>query len=302
MIENKELFVIDWIRRQASRRVPKARKAGIRLGIGDDTAILAPPPPGLELLMTTDLVVEGTHFEPDLHPAAALGHKVLARGLSDIAAMGGMPRYVFLSLCIPRWAGRNWIKQFYNGLFALADRWETALIGGDLAAGRILAADIVVVGSVKRHRALLRSGARPGDILYVSGSLGGSALGLERLRTGRSASDPAVRRHLYPEPRLGLRLAATAAIDISDGLSIDLYRLTSESCVGADIRAGAVPRFPGASVEQALHGGEDYELLFTVPPGRRPPPAAIAIGTITARRRLTLDRAPLPIRGFQHDL
>lgn len=299
---NKELFLVDWIRKQAVRRVRGARKAGIRLGIGDDAALVAPLPPGRELLITTDLVVEGAHFEPASHPARALGYKILARGLSDIAAMGGTPLYALLSLCLPRWAGQNWQKQLYKGLFDLADRWKVALIGGDLAAGPLLAADIVVVGSVGRGRALRRSGARPGDVLYVSGPLGGSALGLERLRQGRDAKDPAVRRHLYPQPRLDLRLTATAALDLSDGLSIDLYRLAQASQVGAAVRSNAVPVFPGASLDQALHGGEDYELLFTLPPSRRPPRSATAIGTITARRRLLLDGKPLPIRGFQHSL
>jgi thiamine-monophosphate kinase len=126
---------------------------------------------------------------------------------------------------------------------------------------------------------------------------------LERLGQGRSPKDPAVRRHLYPEPRLDVRLAAaTAAMDISDGLSLDLYRLTKASRVGADVRSAGIPLWSGASLDQALHGGEDYELLFTIPPDRRPPRGSTAIGAITARRRLTLDTKPLPIQGFQHDL
>jgi thiamine-monophosphate kinase len=248
-------------------------------------------------------VIEGTHFRPDTHPARALGHKVLARGLSDIAAMGGRPLYALLSLCLPPWAGRSWQKQFFNGLFNLAERHGVALIGGDLAAGRLLAADIIVLGAVSRGRALRRSGARPSDVLYVSGRLGGSALGLERIGT----KDHAVRRHLYPEPRLDLgrrlfRLGATAAMDISDGLSIDLYRLATESRVGAVVHSQDIPLFPGASLEHALHGGEDYELLFTLPPGSKPPPGTTAVGVITARRRLLLDGSPLPLKGFQHDL
>ena len=262
--------------------------------------------------MTTDLVVEGSHFEPDRHPARALGHKILARGLSDIAAMGGHPMYALLSLCLSPRTGRSWQKQLYTGLFDLARRFSVALIGGDLAAGRLFAADIVVVGVAPRGRALRRSGARPGDILYVSGPLGGSALGLDRLRQRRTARDPAVHRHLYPEPRLDLapgllRLRATSAMDLSDGLSLDLYRLTRESRVGAEVHAAGVPRFPDASLDQVLHGGEDYELLFTLPPGRRPPAGCSAIGTITRRRKLILvhpdgRRTPLPVRGFTHRL
>lgn len=286
--------------------------AKARLAIGDDAAILAPPGRSHELLMTTDLVVEGTHFERHRHPAAALGRKILARGLSDIAAMGGTPLYALLSLCLPPWADRKWQKQLYTGLFLLAQAHSVTLIGGDLAAGDRLAADIVVVGVAPAGRALRRSGARPGHLLCVTGPLGGSALGLERLRRGWNERDRAVRRHLYPEPRLALgrrllRLGASAAMDLSDGLSIDLYRLTRESGVGAEVRATDVPVFSGASLEQALHGGEDYELLFTLPPNRRPPRGCVPIGGITARRRLILiepggRRSRLPLRGFQHDL
>ncbi len=192
----------------------------------------------------------------------------------------------------------------------MASKFSVALVGGDLAAGRLFAADIVVVGVAPRGRALRRSGARPGDILYVSGLLGGSALGLDRLRQGRTPRDLAIRRHLYPQPRLDLaaRLLgsrATSAMDLSDGLSLDLYRLTRESGVGAEVIAGAVPRFPGASLEQALHGGEDYELLFTLPPGRRPPPGCHTVGAIIPRRQLILirpdgRRVRLPVRGFTH--
>lgn len=292
-------MVVSEIRKQALRRPAR----GVLLGIGDDAAGLAPLPPSQELLITTDLVIEGAHFRPSDHPARALGHKVLARGLSDIAAMGGRPLYALLSLCLPPWADRPWQKQFFNGLFHLADRHGVALIGGDLAAGPLLAADIIVLGTVPRGRALRRSGARPGDLLYVSGRLGGSALGLERIGT----KDHAARRHLYPEPRLDLgrrllRLGATAAMDISDGLSIDLYRLATESRAGAVVHSQDIPLFPGATLDHALHGGEDYELLFTLPPTKRAPPGTTAIGVITSRRRLLLDRSPLLLKGFQHDV
>lgn len=291
----------------------------LRVGIGDDAAVLRPLPAGQELLVTTDLLIEGSHFEGGGHPARALGHKVLARGLSDIAAMGGKPLYALLSLCLPRWADRKWQNQFLAGLFALARQHRVSLIGGDLAAGDRLAADIVVLGSALQGRALLRGAAKTGDIIYVSGRLGGSALGFERLRAGRSrAADPAVRRHLYPAPRLALgrylarNLRVRAAMDVSDGLSIDLYRLATESRVGAEIRSADVPVFPGASHHQALHGGEDYELLFTLDPRRKAPASfqgipLTPIGVITRGRRLTLigpdgRRTPLPIEGFEHNL
>ncbi|MBI3666728.1 MAG: thiamine-phosphate kinase [Acidobacteria bacterium] len=322
ILKKKELNLVKKIRQKA---VTLAHRAGqgvawpLRLGIGDDAAILGCAGTDQELLITTDLLVEGAHFHRQFHPARALGHKVLARGLSDIAAMGGMPLYAWLSLCLPGWADEKWKNQFWDGLFRLARDCGVTLAGGDLAAGERFAADIVVLGSVRRGRALRRRGAKPGDIIYVSGYLGGSALGFDRLRTARwSTRDPAVHRHLYPSPRLTLgrylaqELRASSAMDLSDGLSIDLYRLAVESRIGAEIRSADVPVFPGATLDQALHGGEDYELVFTLPPRRKSPTAfqgipLTSIGVITAGRRLWLvDRAgrkvPLPVKGFQHRL
>ncbi len=315
LLKNKELFLVNKIRERAERALGPTLD-GVLAGIGDDAAVLAAPPPGEQLLATTDLVIEGVHFDRRRHPPRALGHKVLARGLSDIAAMGGRPRYALLSLCLPRWAGPEWQKQFWNGLFALARRRQVALVGGDTAAGARLAADIVVLGTVRKGRALRRGLAKTRDIIYVSGYLGGSALGLQRLRRGVPPSDPAVRRHLFPEPRLELGrflaedLGARAALDLSDGLSIDLYRLVKESGVGAQIRLADLPVYPAANLQLALHGGEDYELLFALDPRRRPPRfyqrlALTPIGVITPGSGVTLvgpggDRVPLPIKGFQH--
>ncbi len=312
-----ELSIIQSIRRRAGRATPQG--ARIRLGIGDDAAVLDPLPRGQELLVTTDLLIEGSHFRGERHPARALGHKTLARGLSDIAAMGGQPLYALLSLCLPPWAGEKWRKQFFAGLFHLARRAGVALVGGDLAAGGRFAADIVVLGSAARGQVLRRSKARPGDLIYVSGRLGGSALGLKRLRPATfSLADPAVRRHLYPTPRLALgrflaeKLHVQAAMDLSDGLSLDLFRMAAESRVGAEIWAEALPVFPGANRHQALHGGEDYELLFTLGSGRQVPQSfegipLTAIGVVTPDRRLSLigargRRSRLPVGGFQHKL
>lgn len=312
-----ELSIIQSIRRRAGRATPQG--ARIRLGIGDDAAVLDPLPRGQELLVTTDLLIEGSHFRRERHPARALGHKTLARGLSDIAAMGGQPLYALLSLCLPPWAGEKWRKQFFAGLFHLARRAGVALVGGDLAAGGRFAADIVVLGSAARGQVLRRSKARPGDLIYVSGRLGGSALGLKRLRSATfSLADPAVRRHLYPTPRLALgrflaeKLHVQAAMDLSDGLSLDLFRMAAESRVGAEIWAEALPVFPGANRNQALHGGEDYELLFTLGSGRQVPQSfegipLTAIGVVTPDRRLSLigargRRSRLPVGGFQHKL
>lgn len=312
-------MIIDKIREMAHKALgpgPRRRPRGLRIGIGDDAAVFRAEP-GSDLLVTTDLLVEATHFEPHRHPPRALGHKLIARGLSDIAAMGGKPLYVLLSLCLPGWAGQQWQKQFFSGLFSLARKYSVCLIGGDLAAGGRFSADIVALGSVRRGRALERSKAEVGDVLYVSGRLGGAALGLQRLLAGRGPADAAVRRHLYPEPRIALgqcllKLQVKAAMDLSDGLSIDLYRLARASRVGAEIWATSIPIFPGAALDQALHGGEDYELLFALNPRRKPPGhfegiPLTAIGRITAGRRLLLVDAkgrkrPLPVKGYQHSL
>jgi thiamine-monophosphate kinase len=278
-----ELALIDRIR----RRVAHSKGGALRLGIGDDCAILRLKP-GEELVVTTDLSIAGRHFRLEWHSAEAVGHRTLARGLSDIAAMGARPIGAFLSMGLPRELalarGRrsSWVDGFLQGFLALSERFETPLAGGDLAQSPIAVADIVLLGALPRGTALLRSGARPGDALYVTGALGGSAAGLELLRksVGRSSgrkqnSEVAelLKPHLWPAPRIaqGLwlrrRRLATSAIDLSDGLSTDLDHLCEESGVSAEIDADRLPIHLGATLEQALHGGEDYELLFTVRSG-----------------------------------
>jgi thiamine-monophosphate kinase len=256
-----ELEILERLRARAAL----FRRSGVRLGIGDDCAIFGARK-GEDLLITTDLLLEGVHFERGSHPAAALGRKALARALSDIAAMGGQARFCLVSLAAPRWADGRFLDNFFRGLLELARRFEVTLAGGDLTRSERLACDVVVCGALERGGALTRRGARAGDLIYVSGVLGGSALGL---KTRRGA---AWRRHLAPEPRLELgrflrrRLRATAAIDLSDGLALDLYRLAKASALAASLDF-PLPVFPGASLEEVLHGGEDYELLFTVRPG-----------------------------------
>jgi len=286
------------------RRVAIPRASRIITGIGDDCAIFRPRGTKEDLLFTTDLLIEGVHFEQATHSPAMIGHKALARGLSDIAAMGGDPLFCLVSLAIPGSAGSRWVDHFYTGLLKLAKSTGTVLAGGDLARAQSIVCDIVVAGSVPRNRALRRDGARAGDAIYVSGRLGGSALGLETKR-GR-----AFRRHLWPEPRLALgrylrELGATAAMDLSDGLSLDLHRLALASKVSAEIEAP--PVFPGATLDHALHGGEDYELLFMVPAETRVPRTfqnlkLTRIGQI--RRgpagRVLLDRRLLPALGYDH--
>lgn len=291
-------------------RIGRIRKlaAGIAgkdvvLGIGDDCAVFRSQGSREDLLFTTDLLIEGVHFRRDTHSAADAGHKALARGLSDIAAMGGEPRFCLVSLALTSWADDRWMSGFYRGLLALASRTGTALAGGDLSHSDTLTCDIVVCGAVRVGHALRRDGARPGDAIYVSGRLGGSALGLA---TGRGT---AWKRHLRPEPRLTLgrwlRGRATAAMDLSDGLSLDLHRLCVESGLAASITAP--PLFRGATLAQALHGGEDYELLFSVPPKTRIPREVdgVPLTRIGEMRRglaghVLLEGEPLPALGYDH--
>ncbi len=284
-----ELALIERIRQRAAA----ISKPAVRLGIGDDCAILRPPA-GHELLVTTDFSLEGRHFRRDTHPAAAIGHRALARGLSDIAAMGGKPLAAFLSLAIPRSLAANtaWIDAFLNGLLTLAAAHNVPLAGGDTSESPndALLADIVLLGSAPRGRALRRSGACPGDLLYVTGALGGSSAELQTLLANPSTTPGAPHLapemwaatalgehpHLYPQPRLAVgqallrRHLATACIDISDGLSTDLNHLCTASGVAAELDIAQLPAHPltahlseSAQIAAILHGGEDYELLFT---------------------------------------
>jgi thiamine-monophosphate kinase len=297
----REAAILEAIRRRALLPVG----GGLVLGIGDDCAIFRPRGAREDLLFTTDLLVEDVHFHHHTHPAVALGHKALARGLSDIAAMGGVPRFCLLSLAAGPRADRRWIGRFYDGLLRLARVSGAPLAGGDLAHAAKTACDIVVCGAVPRDRALRRDGARAGDAIYVSGRLGGSALGLET-KAGRAWA-----RHLRPQPRLALgvflreRIGASAAMDLSDGISIDLSRMALASGLEAAIEPP--PRFPGASPEQALHGGEDYELLFTVRPRAAVPArfGSIPLTRIGAMRRghagaVYLSGKPLAALGYDH--
>jgi len=296
-----ELEFVERIR----KRVASPKAGGIALGIGDDCAIIRPRGAAEDLLVSTDLTIEDTHFGRDTHRADDVGWKALARGLSDLAAMGAEPRFCLLSLALPPWADRRWTDGFYRGFLRLAAREGAPLIGGDLARAEKAMCDVVVCGAAPRGRALRRDGARAGDAIYVSGALGGSELGLTTRR------GMAWRRHLRPEPRLALgrflreRLGATAAMDVSDGISLDLRRLCLASETAAEI--GPPPIFPGATLEQALHGGEDYELLFTIPPRRAVPPRfgdlpLTRIGRMRAGKpgAVMLDGAPLPPLGWDH--
>jgi thiamine-monophosphate kinase len=281
-----ELGLIEQIRRD----FPAGGKA-ISLGIGDDCAILRPPA-GSEVLVTTDFTLEGRHFRRDLHPPESVGHRCLARGLSDLAAMGATPLAAFLSLALPgkmlaEAAGLAWVERFFGGLRALGELHRVPLAGGDTSESpggknALILADIVLVGTAPKGEALRRSGADAGDELYVTGELGGAAAELATMlkRQRRILKVAATEGHpqLFPEPRLDVgeslvrRKLATACLDLSDGLSTDLAHLCRASGVCAEIEQAALPIHPlarklgaDAALQAALNGGEDYELLFAAP-------------------------------------
>ncbi|MDP9112803.1 MAG: thiamine-phosphate kinase [Acidobacteriota bacterium] len=253
---------------------------GVVLGIGDDCAIYRPRG-GEELLFTSDQSIEGVHFLPE-QAAAITGHNALARSLSDIAAMGGEPRFCLVSLSARE---EKFIAGFYRGLLALARRTGTVVAGGDLAHSDNVYCDVTVCGSAPRGKALRRGGARVGDLLYVSGRLG-------RPWGGR----------IRPRLELGqaLRGRATSCMDLSDGLALDLHRLCVESEVAAVLQQ--VPVMRGAALERALHGGEDYELLFTLPPGKAALPGTTLIGRIVKGKAgaVEFQGKPLAPRGYNH--
>ena len=258
---------------------------GVRLGIGDDAALFRPKPVH-ETILTCDWFLEGTHFLRDKHPPEAVGWKCLARAVSDVAAMGGVPRCFLLSLALPETHTVRWLDAFLGGLRRAARKFECVLAGGDTTRSLEILISVAVVGEVRKARAVRRSGARAGDILYVSGRLGEAELGLRTLRSSKKqvrADNPLLRKHLYPEPRLALSqwLAknglATAMMDLSDGFSSDLPRLCDASGVGARVEIARIPavrisdedRSRGIDpLQLALHGGDDYELLFTSSPNK----------------------------------
>jgi len=315
----------ELIARFFTRPVP-ADRADIALAVGDDCALLDPAP-GEQWAVSTDTLVESVHFLPTVDPAA-LGHKALAVNLSDLAACGAEPRCFFLALALPQ-VDEAWLAAFAGGLFALADAHRCVLAGGDTTRSpQGVVITVTVMGRVPRAQALLRSGARPGDDLWVSGTLGDAAFGLALRQGGAPVpadARVAVERLERPQPQVALGLAlrgvATAAIDVSDGLLGDLGHILARSAVGARVEWSRVPRSealrrqPDARQRHcALAGGDDYELLFTAPASRRgeveraAAAAGVAvtrIGAVTSTGRLELvdadgramDTAP---RAFDH--
>lgn len=283
--------------------------AGLKVGIGDDAALVRPRGAAEYWAITTDLLIEGIDFRLRWIAPESLGHKALASNLSDLAAMGARPRFYTVSLGLTRRTSSRWITRLYRGMVDLGRRAGAELIGGDVSLSPAgIHISITAIGETRNRRYLLRSGGRPDDVVFVTGVLGGSAAGLLLLESGRpparsAAALAALTAHRNPAPRCetGVWLAqsglCTAMMDLSDGLSTDLSRLCRASRTGAEIDASRLPLFEASSswggdpVGLALHGGEDFELLFTVPPNRvsrllsRYPhrfPAITPIGRLTA--------------------
>ena len=319
-----------------------AMPSWVVVGPGDDAAVIAPERGALEVL-TTDAQVEGVHFDHRFVPPEAIGHRALAVNLSDLAAMGAKPRAALLSLVLPDALEVGVVDGMLDGLLALAARHGVTVIGGNISRSPgPLIVDVTVVGSVRPRRVLRRAGARPGDGVYVTGTIGDALVGLHALQgrsgaglngspSGRQGSAPhsSEQRYLYPEPRvrtgmlLGRNRAATACMDLSDGLADAVRQVAAASHVGIAIDGDALPitdevrRWHGEHaadpVAAALQGGDDYELLFTARPshaGRLRSVTAQAgsvaitkIGKVTRERRLTVRTAagdtPLP-DGFEH--
>ena len=280
--------------RKYFERAPRQTRAGdgsasgVALGIGDDAALLRPSA-GMELAVSTDLLLEGRHFRAGADPRK-LGHKVLAVNLSDMAAMGAAPRWATLAISLPA-ADEAWLDEFSKGFFALAERFGVELIGGDTARGP-LSLCVTILGEVPTGLALFRAGAGPGDDIWVSGELGGAALGLAKPEIAAAA-----KRLDEPEPRveLGERLRgiASAAIDVSDGFAQDLGHILDRSGVGAIVEYRLLPQSVDVKRIQdkelqarlVLSGGDDYELVFTAPQGVR-----AEVTALSSELKLTLSR------------
>jgi len=316
----RERELISSIREEFS-----VKRRGLVLGIGDDAAVIRWPEK--LCLLTTDLLIEDVHFIAALHPAYYLGRKSLSVNLSDIAAMGGKPRFALLGLALRKGLNRAWVREFFGGLKAAAEEAGVSLIGGDISAAKRIAISITAVGEAGTY--IRRSGARPGDLIFVSGYLGDAAAGLRLLRKGcrlgqNRKADHLLRAFLDPVPQIALggalsrRQAANAMIDTSDGLSVDLLHLCEESRTGAEVDLERLPLSPAIRIFEkkaerlALHGGEDYQLLLAVNPGRTSQIAGLTkrfrlrqIGRMTRGSGVQLvdkkgKKRPLEAKGYEH--
>jgi thiamine-monophosphate kinase len=243
------------------------RDPALRLGIGDDAAIVDVPS-GTSVVYCSDLLAENVHFIRSLHPADSIAFKAVAVNVSDVGAMGGVPRFFTVSVALPGDLPITWVDGFLDGLARACREFEVTLAGGDSSSADRIFLDVSMIGWIESGQEVRRSGAKPGDGIYVTGSLGASAQGLEHLGAG-DPGHPSVTKHLYPTPRHKVgRLVSSRAhamIDISDGLSTDLGHVIEESKVSARVYKNLIPIASGASDNQALHGGEEYELLIVAP-------------------------------------
>lgn len=309
----------------AIRKEFAVKKAGLSIGIGDDAAVIKFQ--DKNLILTKDLLIEDIHFITKLHPPFLLGRKSLSVNLSDIAALGGRPEYALLGLGLPSSARPKWIEQFFFGFKSVADGFGVSLVGGDITQARKRTISVTLIG--KGRNIIKRSGAKPGQFLFVSGTLGDSKQGLILLKKGyRLGRDKKVTRLLkaFLDPAAQVTLgqdlarlrAASAMIDLSDGLSVDLNHLCQESACGAELEVKSLPISPELrnqqrrAVDYALHGGEDYQLLFSVPPPRvgdveklREKYRLTCIGKMIKGKTIYVidkqgHRRRLEIKGYQH--
>ncbi len=318
------------------RKLSRHRTSSATVGIGDDAAALKFAA-ARDVLATTDLLIQDVHFDLSCTDYYSLGWKSAAVNLSDIAAMGAVPRFCLTALGIPRTTRVEQVLEFYRGFEEQLRRAKTELVGGDTCASpKALFISVTILGQARRSEIVTRSGARPGDLIFVTGSLGDSAAGLDILKQGMhlrpaAATDASrverlVEKHLRPEPRtsegrmIALTGCASAMIDLSDGLSSDLGHICEESRTGAVIEADRIPLSPALTalsarlgadaLEYALSGGEDYELLFTVPPRKLRRLEGLGlpvtrIGVVTRGRRVLLKdsegrTSALPAAGYNH--
>ena len=306
------------------RRAFSERRTDILIGIGDDAALVRAP---RSLLMTTDILVEDQDFRRAVHPPRLLGRKALNVNLSDIAAMGGRPLHALVGMAAPGDLEESWLRQFMAGFRSAAREAKVALVGGDLSQADKVMISVTVTGEAKSP--VTRSGARVGDWIFVSGTLGDAAQGFRLLEKGglqgkSRGAGPLLRAFLDPTPRLELgallarRKLASAMIDISDGLSVDLAHICEESGVGAEIESSRIPlsaalkQFSTDPLVMAMNGGEDFELLFTVRPDKLAAVRKLAlrfkltmIGRVTTGKKVFLvgsDKKKTPLRpeGFDH--
>lgn len=330
---NDEAKIVERIRRKLPSRTKRRARGGLRIGIGDDAAVLAPPR-RKEWVLSCDAFLENVHFGMKSHPPESVGYKSLARATSDLAAMGAEPKFFLLTLALPAACTGRWLDGFLGGMSRAAKEFGMTLAGGDTSQNGNVAISITVIGEIEPGRAISRAGAKAEDLIFVSGTLGRAQLGLGLILdpdSRRLARNPKWRKLLepnfYPRPQIALgrwlakRRLATSMIDLSDGLSTDLGHLCDASGVGAwiysyKIPAPAVPkalrRMGFDPLTLALHGGDDYELLFTIPAAREHELAGaprgvrlIRIGEITSDKGVFLaeddgSARPLAPLGWDH--